>query len=118
MNLIAYDEVIDKIDRQKTWYNYKSSSFISRDISYRKYYTFLKRYNPESKTTSYFIAMLDEKENNIKSNITRKDCYGRVCLRANSIIKDLDLVHYKRDINISLKHIEHTYDGDIYEIIN
>ena len=36
MNLIAYDEVIDKIDRQKTWYNYKSSSFISRDISYRK----------------------------------------------------------------------------------
>ena len=92
MNLVAYDEITDKINKQKTWYDYKSCSFISREITYRKYYTFLKRYNPKTKTTSYFIVMLDEKDNITKSSVTYKDNYGRIILRANSIIEHLNLI--------------------------
>lgn len=115
MNLSAYDNVVNKINKRKTWINSRNKSIISREISYRKYYTFVKRYEPKLNDTIYFIVMLDNIDKNRKISVTRKDDYGRVCLKINSIIDKLEL-NINKDSSINIKHIEHTFDGDIYEI--
>lgn len=114
MNLNAYDNIKEKIDKTKTWINIKKEQLLSREINPRRYYSLLKRYNSKTKCYNYFIATLDTpiKEKNYKS-IT-KDSYGRVKICLAEIWSDTYLSQLDSDCNINVSLVESYDDGDIY----
>ena len=116
MNLIAYDEIVDKVDKTKTWLDGKTGNIFSRELVFRKYYTFIKRYNPKTKTTTIYIAMLDNKSDAKVAYVTRKDTYNRICLKTKLILREFGLDNVDKEVNIRLNHIEHSDDGDVYEV--
>ena len=117
MNLVAYDEITDKVDKTKTWLDGKTGNIFSRELVFRKYYTFIKRYNPKTKNTTIYIAMLDNKSDAKIAYDTRKDTYNRICLKTKLILREFSLNNVNKEINIHLNHVESTNDGDVYEII-
>lgn len=116
MNLIAYDEVVDKVDKTKTWLDGKTGNIFSRELAFRKYHTFIKRYNPETKSTTIYIAMLDNKSDAKVAYITRKDTYNRICLKTKLILREFGLNNVDKEVNIHLNHVEHSDNGDVYEV--
>ena len=116
MNLIAYDEIVNKVDKTKTWLDGKTGNIFSRELAFRKYHAFIKRYNPQTNSTTIYIAMLDNKADAKVAYITRKDTYNRICLKTKLILKEFGLDNVDKEINIRLNHIEHSDDGDVYEI--
>lgn len=116
MNLNAYDDITEKIDRTKTWIDVNKHLLLSREIKYRKYYVLCKRYEPELKTYNYYIALIDHRQLDKPCFTTRKDDYGRVKIRLHDLYTDSDLQYLKHDVNISIKHIENEDDGDVYQL--
>lgn len=116
MNLNAYDNINEKIDKTKTWIDVNKHLLLSREIKYRKYYLFTKRYNVELKVWDYFIVVTD---NPIPDRIvfnTRLDDYGRVKLRLHELYKETNVSEFTKDVNINIEHIDSQEDGDIYKI--
>nr|DAW71215.1 MAG TPA: hypothetical protein [Crassvirales sp.] len=116
MNLVAYDEINVKVDKHKTWYHCERNSIISREVSFRKHYAFVKRYEPQLNDTIYFIVMLDNPNDVSKSYNTHKDNYGRLFFKSSIVFKELGFDSITKDVNISLIHVEHCHDGDVYKI--
>ena len=116
MNLIAYDEIVDKVDKTKTWLDGNTDNIFSRELAFRKYHTFIKRYNPETKSTTIYIAMLDNKSDAKVAYITRKDSYNRICLKTKLILREFGLNNVDKEVNIHLNHVEHSNDGDVYGV--
>lgn len=114
MNLAAYDSVEEKVDKTKSWINVNYKSIFSRELPKRRYNTLSKRYDPNTQSTNYYIIMLDDYNENFKCNNTFVDNFGRVKINISSIWNKTSLSNIKRDVNVSLEHIEHTDDGDIY----
>ena len=116
MNLNAYDDITEKIDKTKTWIDINKHLLLSREIKFRKYYTLAKRYNPEQECYTYFIILLDNKPEHKQSYNTRIDDYGRVKIRLNDMYNECFFKYLEQDINISIKHIENEDDGDVYQL--
>ena len=116
MNLIAYDEIIDKVDKTKTWLDCKTGNLFSRELTFRKYYTFTKRYNPKTNSTTIYVVMLDNKSDAKVVHVTRKDNYNRICLKTKLILREFGLDNVDKEVNVYLNHIETSNDGDVYEI--
>ena len=57
MNLNAYDSIIEKLDKNKTWIDIRRKTILSREMKYRKYTCILKRYNPETNMNVYINAL-------------------------------------------------------------
>ena len=57
MNLNAYDNVKEELDKHKTWYSPKFRRLYSREIKFRMFYKFLKRWNGTIKRNDYFLAI-------------------------------------------------------------
>lgn len=114
INLNAYDNVIDKIDKTKTWIDVRKKLLLSREIKYRKYHSLLKRYDNKTNTTSYYLAMLDHLSETHTCKLTSKDNYGRVKIRLSEIWKDTYLAGLDKDCNICIKLIESEDDGEVY----
>lgn len=116
MNLNAYDDVTPIINKQTTWIDIKKYQLLSREIKYRKYVTISKRFNKEFCDYDYFIILLDDYPSDRSYAITKKDDYGRIKINLASIWNQCCLKNYTKNCNISIKHIEHTDDGDIYQL--
>lgn len=116
MNLNAYDDIIEKVDKTKTWIDVDKHLLLSREIKFRKYYVLSKRYNPELKVYEYYIILIDYKPIDRASYNTRKDDYGRVKIRLHDLYTDSDLQYLEHNVNVSIKHIESEDDGDIYQL--
>lgn len=114
MNLSAYDNIKEKIDKNKTWINIKKKTLLSREIKYRPYYTLLKRYNPKSNTNSYFIALLDGIVFDKKCKHTNKDDYGRIKINLSEIWNESWLSQLESDCNIMIEVEQNENDGDVY----
>lgn len=114
MNLNAYDNVIDQIDKTKSWIYIKKKQLISREIKYRRYNTILKRYNSKTKCYSYYIAMLDEPDITKVCSITKLDNYGRIKINIANIWNETSLRNIDKDCNIDVQLYESTDDGDVY----
>lgn len=117
MNLSAYDGINNKINKTKTWINVKKHILLSREIKYRKFYSFAKRYDKNNNCYNYYIILSDTPPDKLVSYFTKYDDYGRVKLRINEIYDNIVLNPVTENINISIKHIDEQEDGDIYEII-
>lgn len=116
MNLNAYDNIKEKINKTKTWTDIKRKLLISREIKYRPYYSLLKRYDVQKNVVSYFIAMLDKPPLDKVSYNTMTDDYGRIKLNVSSIWDETYLNKLETNCNICCNLVETEYDGDIYLI--
>lgn len=116
MNLNAYDDVIEKIDKTKTWIDIKKHLLLSREIKYHKWYTLSKRFNTETKSYDYFIILLDNPSLNRTSFNTKLDDYGRIKIRLYELYNESSLQYLKKDTNITINHIDHEEDGDVYQL--
>ena len=114
MNLNAYDNVTEKINKTKTWVDIRKKQLISKEIKIRPYISILKRYDIKNNTISYFIATLDTPPlNHTYTNITIDD-YGRIKLNISSIWEKTFLSRLKQNSNISIEHVDSDEDGDVY----
>ena len=116
MNLNAYDDIHPKVNKKLTWINVDRYQLLSREISHRMYTVLCKRFNLQENDYDYFIILLDNKPTDRNYAITKFDDYGRIKINLKPIWKEAYLDKYKYDINISITHIEHTDDGDIYKL--
>lgn len=116
MNLNAYDNVTEKIDKTKTWIDVDKHLLLSREIKFRKYYLFTKRYDTELKTYEYFIVLTDNPiEDRVLFN-TRLDDYGRIKIRLHDLYKESGISEFNKNMNISIYLVDKQEDGDIYKL--
>ena len=85
MNLVAYDVLNTNINRKKTWINVSKKLILSKEIKYRKYVAFGKRYDNEENKTVFFIIVLDDPPlDRAYSNIIMDDS-GRIKISIKNI---------------------------------
>lgn len=116
MNLNAYDNITEKLDKTKTWVDIRKKNIISREIKYRPFICLLKRYIAKANVTLYFVAMLNHPPKDRKYKSTLCDDYGRVKINISSIWKESYLSRLGSNSNIECKLVESDEDGDIYSI--
>lgn len=116
MNLSAYDNVEENLNKRKTWVCPKRKILYSREIKFHKYYTLSKKFSTVTRNTDYYIIMLDKPDMFRKCYNTNIDDFGRIKLRINSIWESTSLRNIKEPININIEHIESDNDGDIYYV--
>ena len=117
MNLVAYDTLNTNINTKKTWIKVSKKLIISREIKYRRYVSFGKRYDNEENKTVFFIIVLDNPPlDRAYSNMIMDDS-GRTKISIKNIWNELGLYNLKNDINIGVKHTQNADDGDIYELV-
>lgn len=112
MNLSAYD-TIDSIKKKTRVYNNRTlyPYIITREVKYRPYYCYVKRYSPALDCNVYFLVLLDDRPGDRKVYHTRLDSYGRIKLSLATLLKEFN----NNIINdVSIKLDTHTDDGDIY----
>lgn len=114
MNLVAYDKISNRTDKTKTWIDTKKGIILSREINRRKYYTYVKRFDPQLCLTIYFLVLLDDNPGDRQVYRTKTDDYGRLKFSINPIASEYGLYNLDNGANISLSHIESADDGDIY----
>ena len=114
INLMAYDDASNKIDRNKTWVLIKSKCLYSREINPRKYTSIIKRFDPKTKDTKYYIVTVDEIPDDKNFKSSKVDNFGRFKLNLSVIWKNTILNRIVKDTNINIVHTTHTDDGDIY----
>lgn len=116
MNLNAYDNVINKVDKTKTWIDVKKHLLLSREIKYRKWYVLSKRFNTKNNCYDYFVILLDNHPQDRVAFNTIHDDYGRIKIKLYNMYNESDLKYLTKDTNISINHIEHENDGDVYQL--
>ena len=116
INLLKYDNVNDVVDKTKTWFYKRYKTICSREIKFKYYYFFKKRYNPLDGTYTYYIILTDVYDNNQKCYKTIIDDYGRIKLKCNNIFKGSRFDKIHKDVNINLILIEEDKETIVYEI--
>ena len=116
MNLSAYDKVYDKVDKTTSWIDTNKRILYSKELSFRKYYTFVKRFEPEISSTVFFLVLSDNVIENTKTFRTKIDDYGRCKFNISSIYNDLSLNYLKPNFNVTITLDKHDIDGDIYKL--
>jgi|GEM_PF-6583928 len=116
MNLNAYDNITETLDKQKTWYNPKYRRLYSREIEHYRNYNFYKRWNNETNSNDYFIAFSDSLPDN-EFKVVPTDNYGRVKLSVpKEIIEDSILASMTVETNVEVKLVDVQHDGKIYHL--
>lgn len=116
MNLVAYDKVDNIINKKRSWINVYSKTLYSREINYHKYFCFGKKYDNVLDTTVFYIITLDDEALDRPSFKTTVTSNGCLKINIKAIWDECGFNTIKsKYINISLKHTEHTDDGDIFE---
>ena len=116
MNLNAYDNVNDKVDKNKSWINIKKKQLLSREINKRKYSTLIKRYDPQTNTNYYYVAITDTPPKDKDFKLLKIDDYGRVKINLSSIWNKTYLEQLESDCNIMIENVDCGDDYDIYLI--
>lgn len=116
MNLNTYDNVDEPLNKQKTWVCPKWKILYSREFKYHKYYTLTKKYSNVTRTTDYYIILLDAPVPDKQCYNTIIDDFGRIKIRVNSIWNETALRYIKEIKNINIEHIDSDKDGDIYYV--
>jgi hypothetical protein len=116
MNLAAYDKLNSNIDINKTWIDASKKVILSREINYRKYVTFGKRYDTNENKTIFFIILLDDPPLDRPYSNVIVDGYGRIRIYLKNVWKELGLEDLHINIGIIVKHTQNADDGDIYEL--
>ena len=116
MNLSAYDGINNKIDKSKSWIDIKKKQLLSREINKRKYSTLVKRYDAQTNSNSYYVAITDTPPKDKVCKKLKIDDYGRIKLSLAPIWNETYLSQLDSNCNIMIERIEHDLDCDIYFI--
>jgi hypothetical protein len=114
IKLNEYDAEETRLNKNKTWYDPKNGSIISKEFSHRKYFSILSKYLPDRDYTAYFILLCDDKQNRAS---TRIDDYGRVKLFLNK--EEIRLLGLSSTIaarNVKATKVDGDNDSELYEI--
>lgn len=116
MNLNAYDNIKEELDKHKTWYSPKFRRLYSREIKFRMFYKFMKRWNETYKRYDYFLA-ISTNNTDSKFGISNRDNYGRLKVSVpKEVIEDSILNSMTVDTNVELKLVDAQPDGEIYQL--
>ena len=116
MNLNAYDNIKEELDKHKTWYSPKFRRLYSREIKFRTFYKFLKRWNETIKRDDYFLAISTNNTDGSFS-IANKDNYGRLKVSVpKEVIEDSILNSMTIDTNVEVKLVDAQSDGEVYQL--
>lgn len=114
MNLSAYDKISGTPTKSKLYISNNYPYIITREVKYRKYYCFVKRYEPSTETNNLFLVLLDDKPEDRQVAKVRRDDYGRIKFNLSQARDVIGLVP-NRNINIHLTLETEADDGDIYK---
>lgn len=113
MNFSAYD-LVKEVNNSYILPEYYR--LYSKQIKYRNYYTFLKRYNNEDKEYEYFLCMCDVPYDNIEWYSSNMDTKGVVKIN----LKPIWLLSKFRELtaktNVKLCLESKDEDGEVYKI--
>ena len=115
MNLSAYDKISGSPTKSKLYMSNNYPYIVTREVKYRKYYCFVKRYDPSIETDNLFLVLLDDKPEDRQVARVRRDDYGRLKFNLSQARDIIDLVPNKK-YNIGLYLETQADDGDIYRI--
>ena len=116
MNLNAYDNVKEELDKHKTWYSPKFKRLYSREIKFRMFYKFMKRWNETYKRDDYFIAISTSNTDG-KFSIANRDNYSRLKVSVpKEVIEDSILNSITVDTNVEIKLVDAQPDGEVYQL--
>lgn len=116
MNLNAYDNVKEEVDKHKTWYSPKFRRLYSREIKFRMFYKFLKRWNETIKQDDYFLA-ISTNNTDSKFSISNRDNYSRLKFSVHKeVIEDSILNSMTVDTNVEIKLVDAQPDGEVYQL--
>ena len=116
MNLNAYDNIKEELDKHKTWYSPKFRRLYSREIKFRMFYKFVKRWNETIKRDDYFLA-ISTSNTDEKFSIANRDNYGRLKVSVpKEVIEDSILNSITLDTNVEVKLVDAQPDGEIYQL--
>lgn len=116
MNLNAYDNVKEELDKHKTWYSPKFKRLYSREIKFRMFYKFLQRWNESIKRNDYFLAVSMYNTDG-RFSITNKDNYSRLKFSIpKEVIEDSILNTITIDANVEVKLVDAQPDGEVYQL--
>ena len=122
MNLTMYDKIDEKVNKNKTWFEPLKRLLISRNIKYRKFYTFRKRYNKNTQTDDYFLIvsnnnMDDGGELIDDCNLTKVDDYGRLkFLVPMKVYQESILSNLKDNTNIDFSIYNSEDELEVYKL--
>ena len=116
MNLNAYDNIKEELDKHKTWYSPKFRRLYSREIKFRMFYKFMKRWNETIKRDDYFLAVSTSNTDG-RFSTTNRDNYSRLKVSVpKEVIEDSILNSMTVDTNVELKLIDNQVDGEVYQL--
>lgn len=116
MNLNAYDNIKEELDKNKTWYSPKFRRLYSREIKFRMFYKFMKRWNETIKRDDYFLAISINNTDG-KFGISNRDNYSRLKFSIpKEVIEDSILNSIVEDTNVELKLVDNQVDGEVYQL--
>lgn len=115
MNLSAYDKISGSPTKSKLYMSNNYPYIITREVKYRKYYCFVKRYDPSTETDNLFLVLLDDNPEDRQVAGVRRDDYGRLKFNLSQARDIINLVPNK-NVNVHLTLETQADDGDIYRI--
>ena len=115
MNLAAYDKLNSNSNESKLYLSNNYPYIITREVKYRQYYCFVKRYEPSIDDSVFYLVLLDDKPSDRTVNKTRRDNYGRLKFNISTLANKNNIFKSgKVDISLSLE--TQADDGDIYKL--
>lgn len=115
MNLVAYDNV-NKFIPGKDYIQVNYKRLLSSTIKYHDKYCLLKRYESDKKY-SYYVAVFDNNQTDIKYKYLKKDNRGYVKVYLSEIWNDIPEYAIKENNNICVELVESQNDGEVYKLI-
>ena len=116
INLMQYDNIIEQVDKSKTWFNPNTRFIYSREIANKKYYSFKRKWSDDKKQFDYFLILSDKYIPNSKFRVVRIDDDGRMKLRLDSIFKLSWISSAEHDVNINIQKLEEDNESVVYQI--
>ena len=113
MNLLMYDPIDEKVDKQKTWVYPNKKCLFSRELKYYKYYYLAKRYDNNNDCTNYFLIFVNNQVNNI-CKLTKIDNFGRLSVNISKIWKYTILKNITKPENINIDLVEYDKNQIVY----
>ena len=115
MNLNAYDKITTKTAKSKIYNRNGFPYIVTREVSKRKYYCFVKRYEPDINSNSLYLVLLDDIPRDRQVARVRQDDYGRFKFNLSIIKSEFDIPNdIKGYVELTLD--ASADDGDIYKI--
>ena len=118
MNLVAYDNVDNIINKKRSWIDVYHKVLYTKETVYKKYVSFGKNYDSsEGATVFYIILTADEPIDraSFRTVITNNGCL-KINIKGIWDETGLEAVD-KQYINVTLKSIESSEDGNVYQIV-